>query len=65
MGGSEDSNLFRRYAIVRSADQRAAVEMLEQARAETNTDQGTDTSGVPKGFPNDGHGKGLFEHPSS
>jgi hypothetical protein len=26
--------MLRRYAIVSSADQRAAVEMLEQARAE-------------------------------
>jgi hypothetical protein len=39
--------------------------MLEQERAETNTGHGTDTTAVPKGFLNDGHGKGLFEHPSS
>jgi integrase len=32
MGGWRTANMFRRYAIVSSADQRAAVAMLEQAR---------------------------------
>jgi integrase len=32
MGGWKTPAMFRRYAIVSSADQRAAVEMLEQAR---------------------------------
>lgn len=34
MGGWKTAAMFRRYAIVSSADQRAAVEMLERARAE-------------------------------
>jgi hypothetical protein len=33
MGGWKTAAMFRRYAIVSSADQRAAVEMLERARA--------------------------------
>ena len=33
MGGSKTAAMFRRYAIDSSADQRAAVEMLERARA--------------------------------
>jgi hypothetical protein len=33
MGGWKTAAMFRRYAIVSSADQRAAVEMLELARA--------------------------------
>lgn len=32
MGGWKTASVFRRYAIVSSADQRAAAEMLEQAR---------------------------------
>ena len=34
MGGWKTAAIFRRYAIVSSADQRAAVEMLERARAQ-------------------------------
>ena len=34
MGGWKTAAMFRRYAIVSSADQRAAVEMLERARLE-------------------------------
>lgn len=34
MGGWKTAAMFRRYAIVSSADQRAAVAMLERARAE-------------------------------
>lgn len=34
IGGWKTASMFRRYAIVSSADQRAAVEMLERARAE-------------------------------
>ncbi len=34
MGGWKTAAIFRRYAIVSSADQRAAVDMLEKARAE-------------------------------
>jgi hypothetical protein len=34
MGGWKTAAMFRRYAIVSSADRRAAVEMLERARAE-------------------------------
>lgn len=34
MGGWKTAAMFRRYAIVSSADQRAAVEMLERARAD-------------------------------
>lgn len=34
MGGWKTATMFRRYAIVSSADQRAAVEMLERARAQ-------------------------------
>ena len=34
MGGWKTAAMFRRYAIVSTADQRAAVEMLERARAE-------------------------------
>jgi len=34
MGGWKTAAMFRRYAIVSSADQRAAIEMLERARAE-------------------------------
>jgi integrase len=33
-GGWKTPAMFRRYAIVSSADQRAAVEMLERAREE-------------------------------
>jgi hypothetical protein len=33
-GGWRTASMLRRYAIVSSADQRAAVEMLERARAE-------------------------------
>jgi len=33
-GGWRTPSILRRYAIVSSADQRAAVEMLERARAE-------------------------------
>ncbi|HEY6307536.1 MAG TPA: hypothetical protein VI488_13880 [Candidatus Angelobacter sp.] len=33
MGGWKTASVFRRYAIVSSADQRAAAEMLEQSRA--------------------------------
>jgi integrase len=33
-GGWRTPSMLRRYAIVSSADQRAAVEMLERARAE-------------------------------
>lgn len=36
-GGWRTPSMLRRYAIVSSADQRAAVEMLERARAERNT----------------------------
>jgi hypothetical protein len=32
-GGWKTPAMFRRYAIVSSADQRAAIEKLEQARA--------------------------------
>jgi hypothetical protein len=32
MGGWKTAAMFRRYAIVSSADQRAAIEMLERAR---------------------------------
>jgi hypothetical protein len=35
-GGWKTPAMFRRYAIVSSADQRAAVEMLERARAENS-----------------------------
>lgn len=35
MGGWRTSSMFRRYAIVSSADQRAAVEMIERKRAES------------------------------
>lgn len=35
-GGWKTPAMFRRYAIVSSADQRAAVEMLERARAESS-----------------------------
>jgi len=34
IGGWKTNSMFRRYAIVSSSDQRAAVEMLERARAE-------------------------------
>jgi hypothetical protein len=34
IGGWKTAAIFRRYAIVSSADGRAAVEMLERARAE-------------------------------
>ena len=34
IGGWKTNTMFRRYAIVSSADQRAAVEMLERARAQ-------------------------------
>ena len=34
MGGWKTAAVFRRYAIVSSADQRAAVAMLEAAQAE-------------------------------
>jgi integrase len=34
MGGWRTASMFRRYAIVSTADQRAAVEMLERARPE-------------------------------
>lgn len=34
-GGWKTPAMFRRYAIVSASDQRAAVEMLEQARAES------------------------------
>ena len=36
IGGWKTAARFRRYAIVSSADQRAAVKMLERARAEAN-----------------------------
>jgi integrase len=36
MGGWLTASVFRRYAIVSSADQRAAVEMLERARVENS-----------------------------
>jgi hypothetical protein len=35
-GGWKTPAMFRRYAIVSSADQKAAVEMLERARAENS-----------------------------
>jgi len=34
MGGWKTAAMFRRYAIVSSADQSAAVEMLERARTQ-------------------------------
>jgi len=34
MGGWKTPSMFRRYAIVSSADQRAAVEMIARERAE-------------------------------
>jgi hypothetical protein len=34
MGGWKTAAMFRRYAIVSTADQRAAVAMLERARSE-------------------------------
>jgi integrase len=37
IGGWRTAGVFRRYAIVSSADQRAAVEMLERARTERAT----------------------------
>jgi Phage integrase family len=36
MGGWKTADMFRRYAIVSTADQRAAVEALEKARAENS-----------------------------
>jgi hypothetical protein len=36
MGGWKTPSMFRRYAIVSSADQRAAVEMITRERAERN-----------------------------
>ncbi len=36
MGGWKTASMFRRYAIVSDADQRAAVQALEQARAENS-----------------------------
>jgi hypothetical protein len=37
MGGWKTASMFRRYAIVSDADQRAAVQALERARAEQNS----------------------------
>jgi len=39
-GGWKTPAMFRRYAIVSSADQRAAMERLERARAENSPDFG-------------------------
>jgi integrase len=36
MGGWKTAEMFKRYAIVSGADQRAAVEMLERARADSH-----------------------------
>jgi hypothetical protein len=36
MGGWKTAAIFRRYASVSSVDQRAAVDMLEKARAENS-----------------------------
>jgi hypothetical protein len=44
MGGWRTNSMFRRYAIVSSADQRAAAEMIEKARAATRTEFGTEPS---------------------
>jgi hypothetical protein len=35
MGGWKTASMFRRYAIVSSADQREAVELIERKRAQT------------------------------
>ena len=40
IGGWKTPAMFRRYAIVSTADQRAAVEKLERARAENSPDFG-------------------------
>ena len=40
IGGWKTPAMFRRYAIVSAADQRAAVEKLELARAENSPDFG-------------------------
>jgi integrase len=37
MGGWKTAEMFRRYAIVSSADQRDAVRMLERSRAEVSS----------------------------
>ncbi len=41
IGGWKTPAMFRRYAIVSTADQRAAVEKLERARAENSPDFGS------------------------
>jgi integrase len=47
MGGWKTAAMFRRYAIVSSADQRAAVEMLERARAQRATGTAPETAPLP------------------
>lgn len=47
-GGWKTAAMFRRYAIVSSADQRAAVEMLERARAERTTALGPESHSVAR-----------------
>lgn len=48
-GGWKTAAMFRRYAIVSSADQKAAVEMLERARAEQAQPQEFSLSTDPAG----------------
>lgn len=50
VGGWRTTSMFRRYAIVSSADQRAAVEMLELARQQANNNS-PQTAPIPEQQP--------------
>jgi integrase len=57
MGGWKTADMFRRYAIVSSADQRDAVRMLERSRTEQASTSGLLSSPVPPLGAEDGKAK--------
>jgi len=57
MGGWKTADMFRRYAIVSSADQRDAVRMLERSRAEQASSLATFPDPMSSPQANDGKAK--------